>query len=161
MSVTTDNLLEPFFTDERTIQQKLAATEREWRPQEPGHESPAIIAGLVIEVGEYYSSEYHDENGAPKISPTLRVLARDNVVWSVIGFHGYLREDIRRKQPKPGDFVALAFRGTVAARKKGFKDAFDFKVEVERNPDAVATEQNQRGNDALAGSDPVPTLPEG
>jgi hypothetical protein len=149
----SEDLLEPFFTDERTIADKLAATEREWRPHQPEHDCPPIIAGLVLELGEYFS-EYSEEP-----APTLRVLDRDNTVWSVVGFHGRLRWEVKKTAPRVGDFTAIAYRGVIASKKKGMNDAHDYAVAVERNPDAVVIEQNERGNDQLAGSTPAQPLP--
>ena len=155
MTVTHEpDQLDPFFKDERSLGEKLAATEREWRPHQPAHESPEIIAGLVLETGEYHS-EYGEEP-----APTLRLLDRQNHVWSVVGFHGRLRWEIKKTGLRVGDFVALAYRGVIPSKKKGLNDAYDYTAAVERNPDTVEIEQSRRGNDVLAGSDPVVSLPE-
>jgi hypothetical protein len=37
---TNPDDLEPFFTDERSLREKMAADEREWRPTDPQHKSP-------------------------------------------------------------------------------------------------------------------------
>lgn len=147
--------LEPFFADERTIQEKLATIEREYRPHQPEHDCPVIIGGLVLETGEYFS-EYSE--GEPV--PTLRILDRTNTTWSIIGFHGRLRYEIKKTAPRVGDFVAVAHRGVIPAKKKGMNDAHDYAIAVERNPDAVVVEQNERGNDVLADSDPAAPLPQ-
>jgi hypothetical protein len=147
------DLLEPFFTDERSISEKLAASEREWRPHQPEHDCPPIVGGLVLETGEYFS-EYNEEP-----APTLRVLDRSNDVWSVVGFHGRLRWELKKTAPRVGDFIAIAYRGVIPSRKAGMNDAHDYAVAVERNPDAVETEQNERGSDVLAGSDVAPPIP--
>lgn len=142
----------PFFKDERTLGEKLAADEREWRPHEPEYNCPAVIAGLMLERGTFiskFNKEHH----------TARILTAGNVIWSVITFHGYLQSEFDRKDPRVGDFVAAAFRGTKPAKREGESDAFDYRLEVERNPDAVETEENDRGNQTLAGSDPAAAPP--
>src|SRR5207247_681422 len=87
------------------------------------------------------------------------VLTADNVVWSIVAFHGFLQSEFDRKQPRVGDFVAITYRGTKPAKKQGESDAYVYRMEVERNPAAVAVETNDRGNEALVGSDPAPTIP--
>jgi hypothetical protein len=146
--------LEPFFADARTIQEKLAAVEREYRAHQSEHECPPIIAGLVLELGEYFS-EY-----AEGAVPTVRVLDRFNTVWSVIAFHGRLRWEIEKTAPRVGDFMAIAYRGVIPSKKKGMNDSYDYAVAVERNPELVDVETNSRGNEVLAGSDPVPSYPD-
>ncbi len=64
----TPDLLDPFYEDTRSISEKLAATEREWRPNQQEHDCPAIIAGLVLELGEY-ASEYGEEAAPTVQSP--------------------------------------------------------------------------------------------
>jgi hypothetical protein len=150
-----DGLLEPFFADERTLVEKLQAEEREWRPHQPEHGCPELVAGLVLELGEYHSSYAGAEP-----APTARLLARDGTVWSVVAFHGFLRWEIRRKRPRVGDFVAIAYRGTQKAKREGESDAYVYALEVERNPAAVTVETNARGNEQLAGSDVPPPLGE-
>ncbi len=126
MSVTA-NAPVPFFTDTRTIAEKLGSDDREWRPHEPEHECPTAIFGLVLERGTYFSrfdKEHH----------TARVLTADNIVWSLIGFHGWLQSELERKNPQVGDFVGIAFTGTKPARREGESPAFTYRVEVVRNP---------------------------
>jgi hypothetical protein len=144
----------PFFTDARSLTEKLAVSRREWRPTQPDSDSPPMIFGLVLERGEFFG-KYSDDEPAP----TARVLTGDNVEWSVVGFHGFLRSEFKRKNPRVGDFAAFAYQGTRAGRP-GESDAFVYVVEVERNPDAVDVELDERGNETLAGSDPDPPLPQ-
>ena len=145
----------PFFTDTRTLPEKLGAEQREWRPHQPQHGCPNWIFGLVIERGEYHSS-YGDN----KRHETARILTADNVVWSVVAFHGYLQAEFDRKQPRVGDFVGVIYKGTRPAKKAGESDAHDYQLEVERNPAAqVPVEETDRGGESLAGSDPAPPLP--
>ena len=144
----------PFFEDTRTISEKLTAENREWRPQEPQHGCPSMIFGLVLERGTYFSkfSKEHE---------TARVLTDDNVVWSVIAFHGYLQSEFERKAPRVGDYIAIAHLGTKPAKKPGESDANVYRIELERNPAAsVDIETDDRGTLVLAGSDPMPAIPE-
>jgi hypothetical protein len=143
----------PFFEDTRTLTEKLAVSRREWRPTQADSDSPPMIFGLVLERGDYFS-KYDPET--PK--PTARLLTADNVEWSVIGFHGFLASELRRKDPRVGDFAAFAFQGTKPG-KPGESDAFVYVVEVERNPDRVDVELDERGAETLPGSDPDPPLP--
>ena len=147
----TPDPFEPFYVDERTIQEKLAATEREYRPHQPAHGCPAIIGGLVLETGEYFS-EYGD--GEPV--PTLRLLDRSNTVWSIIGFHGRLRYEIEKTKPRIGDYVAIAHRGVIPAKKKGMNDAHDYALAVERNPDAVDVETDDSSDELPVYVSPEP-----
>ena len=117
----------PFFTDIRTLSQKLVADKREWRPTEPEFDCPNMIFGLVLKLGEYYG-KYREEP-----APTMQLLTEDNIVWSVIGFHGYLRSEFARKQPQVGDFAAVAYLGTKRA-KVGESEPNVYQMEVERNP---------------------------
>lgn len=143
----------PFFMDSRTLSEKLTAENREWRPHEPQHECPAMIFGLVLERGTYHSK-------FGKEHETARLLTADNIVWSVIGFHGYLQSEFERKNPRVGDFVAIAYLGTKPAKKEGESDANVYRIEVERNPaGAVPVETDDRGTESLVGSDPAPTIP--
>lgn len=144
----------PFFTDSRTLSEKLATEDREWRPHEPEHDCPAQIFGLVLERGTYFSrfdKEHH----------TARVLTADNVVWSVIGFHGWLQSELERKNPQVGDFVGIAFTGTKPARREGESPAFTYRVEVVPNPnptDPAETNESPGGDNAgqLADDDELP-----
>jgi hypothetical protein len=119
-----------FFTDPRNFREKLAAEERSWMPHKPEEDCPVLLAGLVIERGAFISSYDGDDQ-----VPTMRVLTADNVEWSVIAFHGWLRAELERHDPHPGDFVALAYKGTKPARTKGDNDAYVYKLVVVRNPD--------------------------
>lgn len=122
-----------FFTDERSLSEKLAVDERNWVPQKPEEECPAMVFGLVLERGTFVSSYKEGD----KLLPTARILTAENVLWSVIGFHGYLRSELLRKDPRAGDFVALAFKGTKPSKKSGESDAYLYQIEVERNPDSA------------------------
>jgi hypothetical protein len=146
----------PFFTDTRSLPEKLRGDSREWRPHQPEHDCPSMIFGLVIERGEYVSS-CRDSAGNNKAHDTARVLTHDNIVWSVIGFHGYLQSEFDRKQPAVGDFVAVAYQGTKPARKQGESDAHVYQIEVERNP--AGPKVDDRGSELLPGSDPAPPIP--
>ena len=121
-------------------------------PHEPQYECPTAIFGLVLERGTYFSrfdKEHH----------TARVLTADNIVWSVIGFHGWLQSELERKNPQVGDFVGIAFTGTKPARREGESPAFTYRVEVVRNPnptDPAETSESPGGDDA--GSLPTTTI---
>ena len=144
----------PFFTDTRTIAEKLGSDDREWRPHESQFECPTAIFGLVLERGTYFSrfdKEHH----------TARVLTADNTVWSVIGFHGWLQSELERKNPRVGDFVGIAFTGTKPARREGESPAFTYRVEVVPNPnprDPAETSESPIGDIAgqLADDDELP-----
>jgi hypothetical protein len=127
--VSTPTAPVPFFTDERTLAEKLECDRREWRPHQPEHDCPNTIFGLVLERGTYTSSY-----GEREPRETARILTADNIEWSVIAFHGYLQSEFRRKQPRDGDFIALAFQGTKPAKRSGENDAYAYTIEVERNP---------------------------
>lgn len=119
----------PFFADPRTLTEQLYADRRDWIPTKPEEKCPPIISGLVLELGTYT-----DLNGEEV--PTLRLLTDDlQIEWSVIGFHGWLKNAIRRKNPNVNDYVLLAFRGVKPTRKKGESDAFMYDLLVARNPD--------------------------
>jgi hypothetical protein len=131
----------PFFTDTRTLAEKLQSDDREWRPHEREHDCPTAIFGLVLERGTYYSrfdKEHH----------TARVLTDDNVVWSVIAFHGWLQSELERKDPRVGDFVGIAFTGTKPARREGESPAFTYRVEVVRSPNAPDPDEPPLADDA-------------
>jgi hypothetical protein len=82
----------------------------------------------VLETGTYFGLEDRE-------NPTLRVLDADGIEWSAIAFHGFLRRAIEQQKPRAGDWIAVAFLGTKAARKKGESDAYVYRLVVERNPD--------------------------
>lgn len=148
----------PFFEDSRTLSEKLNAEDREWRPHQSEYDCPAEIYGLVLELGQYFST-YRDANGEYKVHTTARVLTDDNIVWSVVAFHGFLQSEFDRKTPRAGDFVALAYKGTKPARKPGESDANVYRMEVERNPATpLLVEVGNRGGEAL---DPAPVVDEG
>ncbi len=143
----------PFFTDTRTLSEKLVADNREWRPHEPQHGCPNMIFGLVLERGTYFSKFDKDHD-------TARLLTDENTVWSVIAFHGYLQSEFDRKAPRVGDFAAIAYLGTKPAKKEGESDANVYQMEVERNPTGlVKIERDDRGTEALVESDPAPPIP--
>lgn len=123
----------PFFTDPRTLIQKLNVQKRDWIPTKPAEGCPPIIHGLVLERGTYT-----DLNGEP--APTLRLLTDDlKTEWGVIGFHGWLRRGMTTQDPQPGDYVLLSYAGTKAAKKMGNNDAYMYEVLVERNPAAPSS----------------------
>jgi hypothetical protein len=135
VSVETTTEIVPFFTDTRSISERLACVEAQWMPTRPEEKCPTMIAGLLLERGIYVDSKH------PEPVPTLRILTRDNVEWSVIAFHGYLRGELDRKRPCVGDFVALAFRGTKPATRAGESDSYIYTLAVERNPDAEQAQE--------------------
>jgi hypothetical protein len=118
---------QPFFEDTRTISEKLASDERQWKPHE-GENCPNTLFGLVLERGTF-TSNYDNRD-----VPTLQILAADGTVWSVTAFHGYLAGAIKRKNPRAGDFVAIAYKGKGKA-KEGESEPYLYQLEVERNPD--------------------------
>src|SRR5829696_8852993 len=117
---------DPFFEDTRTIAEKLQADKRNWIPAKH-QDDPRMIFGLVLE-RDTFTSDLDD-----KVKPTARILSSDNIEWGVIGFHGFLREELERKDPRPGDFAAFAFQGTKPATKPNESDSFVYTVVVERN----------------------------
>jgi len=119
---------QPFFEDTRSIYEKLKTNERPWMPHKPAEECPAVIHGLVLELGSY-TSAYDDR----EVVTTARLLTDDNVEWKVVAFHGYLQQEFVRKQPREGDYVAIAYRGLGQA-KKGESEPHLYKMAVERNP---------------------------
>jgi len=116
----------PFFEDTRTLAEKLQVDRRDWIPTKHP-DDPKTIFGLVIERGSYV--------GKTDTHPTARVLTADNIEWGVIAFHGWLHSAFDRKDPRVGDFVAIAYTGTKPAKKKGDSDAYTYALEVERNPE--------------------------
>jgi len=126
---TTD--LEPFFTDERPLREKMAADEQEWRPTDAKYGSPPLIAGLLLERGTFTSTLGTE----PELKPTLRILEMPaNVEWKAIGFHGWFRREIETKDPLPGDYVVCSYLGVKPSTKAGYSDGFMYRVYVERNP---------------------------
>jgi hypothetical protein len=142
----------PFFEDTRTLAEKLNSQQRKWMPHKD--EGPSMIFGLVLERGTYFS-DYYDNDGKRKEHCTARVLdATANIEWSVIGFPGYLDSEFRRKDPHVGDFVGAVYKGVVPAKKKGQSDAYDFQMEVERNPNAPLIEEPAEAPSADAVPEP-------
>jgi hypothetical protein len=90
----------------------------------------------VIERGTYTGND-------GKVHPTARILTADNIEWGVIAFHGWLHSAFERKDPRVGDFVAIAYTGTKPAKRKGDNDAFTYALEVERNPDVPSTASHE------------------
>ena len=98
----------PFHDDPRTLREKLATEKLNWEPHRDP-DSPQSIYGLVLERGVFVSKYVNQED-----APTARVLARENgsyVEWTVVGFHGWLRSELTRKDPRVGDFAAFAYQG--------------------------------------------------
>jgi hypothetical protein len=122
----------PFFEDTRSIAEQLQVTEENWTPHKD-ESQPRTIYGLCTDRGKYHDDKYGNE---PR--PTLRLLTRDNTEWSVIGFHGYLRNEILRKNPQAGDFLGIAYKGVKAAAKSGDSDAYVYSLVLERNPNRPA-----------------------
>jgi hypothetical protein len=122
----------PFFTDTRSITEKLEVKKENWEPQKNASQPPTIF-GLCVERGEYHSDFHRDE---PRL--TMRLLTADNIEWSVIGFHGFLQSELKFKNPQPGDYVAVSYRGTKPPRKQGESPAYIYVLELERNPNRPA-----------------------
>lgn len=118
----------PFFTDPRSLTEQLNADKRDWIPTK-NENDPRVISGLVIEAGTY--TDMNDEE-----VPTRRLLTDDlQIEWGVIGFHGWLKNALRRKNPRVGDYALIAFKGTKPTTKKGESDAYMYDLLVQRNPD--------------------------
>jgi hypothetical protein len=123
--------LAPFFTDERSLREKMAADEREWRPTDPKYGCPPLIAGLVLERDTFLSTLGTE----PELKPTLRILEMPaNIEWKAIGFHGWLKREIETKNPQPGDYVVASHTGVKKTTKAGYSDGFMYRLYVERNP---------------------------
>jgi hypothetical protein len=148
MTTITD---EPFYSDPRSYQDKLNSDERNWLPHKPAEECPETISGLVLERGTFTSNYDTDE-----LIPTMRILSADNVEWSVIAFHGFLKSELDRKDPRPGDFIAIAYKGTKPSKKAGESDAHVYKVVVERNPNRAADDDHSARDAFLATLETTP-----
>jgi hypothetical protein len=123
--------LTPYFNDPRTLREKMAAEENEWRPHQPEYGSPPMIAGLLLERGEFLSTLGPE----PEQKPTLRILEWPaNTEWKSIAFHGWLKGEIDRKDPQPGDYVVVAYNGVKKATKAGHNDEYTYRLFVEHNP---------------------------
>lgn len=144
-STTTE--LEPFFTDPRSIHDRLHAEAAQWIPHKG--DGPALLAGLVLEQGSYTGLD-------DKVSPTLRLLDGAGVEWSVIAFHGFLRSELERLQIRIGDWVAISYNGTKPAKKVGQSDAHIYKALVERDPSNPLVES---GDAAPTTDEPAPVSP--
>jgi hypothetical protein len=140
----------PFFEDTRTLTEKLYSDEKSWAPAKD-KACPKEIYVLILERGSYLGA-YGDEP-----HPTARGLDADGTVWSIIGFHGWLESELKRKNPLPGDFAAFAYRGTKPATKPGESDAHVYKVEVVRNPNAAAQAESADQNGGGSATESVAT----
>ena len=102
----------PFFTDPRSLTEQLNADKRDWIPTK-NENDPRVISGLVIEAGTY--TDMNDEE-----VPTRGLLTDDlQIEWGVIGFHGWLKNALRRKNPRVGDYALIAFEGTKPTTEEG------------------------------------------
>jgi len=149
LSPSTDNEVPtPFFTDTRTLAEKLEVDRRDWIPTKNA-DDPKTIFGLILERGSYV--------GKNDTHPTARVLTDENIEWGVIAFHGWLHSAFDRKDPRVGDFVAIAYQGTKPAKKAGDSDAYIYALEVERNPEAPLFEPDTSSDDpSRAEPNPIP-----
>lgn len=141
-----ENLPEPapFFDDARTMIQKLGAEKRSWLPHKPAQNCPATISGLVVE-----RSVFTDMNDRPV--PTPRLLSDDlKVEWSIIAFHAWLRREVDAQNPRPGDYILVAYGGTTPAKRPGESDAHIYQLILERNPARRAEpEEVERGDESV------------
>src|SRR5687767_6049000 len=77
-----------------------------WRPARG--EGPNRLLGEVLR-WETPTKAFDRDDGEP-----VRVLVVrdfDDRLWNVWGFHLLLSKALKRKDPKPGDFIALEYRG--------------------------------------------------
>lgn len=125
----------PFFTDERSISDKINTKKENWTPHKDSNQ-PQTLFGLCVETGEYHDTKYADE---PR--PTMRLLTDQKVEWSIIGFHGWLRSAIQQQRPLVGDFVAVAYQGVKPAKRQGESDAYMYALAIERNPNRPVPEE--------------------
>jgi hypothetical protein len=124
--------LEPFFIDPRTLREKMAAEEEEWRPTDSQFGSPPMVAGLVLERDVFISTLGPE----PEEKPTIRLLEWPaNIEWKAIGFHGWLKRELEMKNPQPGDYAVLSYVGVKPATKPGHNDGHMYRSFVERNPE--------------------------
>lgn len=144
---STSTTHETFFEDARSLDEQLGACERSWMPHKES-ESPRVLRGLVID-----RSEGTSNYDVTRKVPAIRVLEMPaNIEWTARGFHGYLASEIKRKNPRVGDYIAVVYRGTKPGRE-GESDAHDYKLVCQRNPDKPAAEvepiedEEEDGND--------------
>jgi hypothetical protein len=138
---------EPFFTDPRSLPEKLASRQAKWIPHDDEQGCPALLCGLVLDRG-WYESSY----GGGSI-PTLSVLDQDGTVWSVIAFHGWLAGALKKKKPREFDFVAISFQG-LGRPKKGENPPYLYSLEVVRNPDRPVEPADDREWESRLGNEP-------
>jgi len=117
-------------------------------PTKAESNSPSMIFGLVIERSTF--------QGKNKVHPTARILTETNIEWGVIAFHGWLDSEFERKNPRVGDFVAIAYTGTRPSRREGDSPAYTYVLEVQRNPAGTNVEADTTSRDP---SDPGPEPP--
>ena len=93
---------------------------RAWIPREGDN-----LAGCVI---DRYTAE--SEYGEYEV---LEVEVNEDTVISVHGFHETLATAIRRRNPQPGDGVAIAYHGLVPSKVRGHNPYQNFTLFVKRH----------------------------
>lgn len=93
---------------ENTPEETREYTESEqWRP-DPGEG----IEGVVTETFTFPSKYKDAKTGTyPDIPGLVLKVDGDDTLWSVVGLHGVLRQEIEKAEPAVGDRVAIIYTG--------------------------------------------------
>lgn len=111
----------------------------QWRP-DPGEG----IEGVVVERFEF-PSKYKDERTGvkPTIPGMVLRIDGDDDLWSVVGLHGVLRQEIEKADPQPGDRVAVIYTGK-RPTKDGESEYYHYRMAVRRGNGSVKPVPAQR-----------------
>ena len=101
-----------------SLSERISRDPEPWQPAEG-----STIEGVVLDV-DSRESEYSGSY------PVLSVEDDDGTEWTIHAFHTVLAGELARKNPEPGDRIAIRFIGQQT--KADGKPFFNYRVAIER-----------------------------
>lgn len=125
----------------------------QWRP-EPGEG----IEGVVTETYSFKGKFKDAEGNLPTIPGwVLKVDGDNDVLWSVAGLHGVLRQEMEKADAQVGDRVAVLYSGK-RKTKDGEGEYNHYRLAIRRGngaPPATAPAQRSSAPEAAAKAEPA------
>ena len=117
----------------------------QWRP-----EVGDSIEGVVVETYEFPSKYKNAKGEYPTIPGLVLKVDGDDDLWSVVGLHTVLRQEIEKAEPQVGDRVAVIYKGKRPSKKDPDVEFEFYRFAIRRGNGSVTPVQRRSSEEKPA-----------